>query len=64
MWLHTEELPKQHIGGFDRHEGFTEVGEDGDVKIPLGFKFKYSIPWYLRRPLKKSLVGSASPRSM
>jgi hypothetical protein len=30
--------------GFDPHEGFAEVDEDGDVKMPLGFKFKYSIP--------------------
>jgi hypothetical protein len=42
--LHTKEFPEQYPVGFDPHEGFAEVDEDGDVKIPLGFKFKYSIP--------------------
>jgi hypothetical protein len=26
--LHAEELPEQHLVGFDPHEGFTEVDED------------------------------------
>jgi hypothetical protein len=30
--LQTEELPKQDSVGFDSHECFTEVYEDGDVK--------------------------------
>jgi hypothetical protein len=29
---HTEEFPEQYPVGFDPHEGFTEVDEDGDVK--------------------------------
>jgi hypothetical protein len=39
-----EEFLEQYPVGFDPHEGFAEVDENGDVKIPLGFKFKDSIP--------------------
>jgi hypothetical protein len=42
--LHTEKFLKQDPMGFDSHEGFAEVNRDGDVKMPLVFKFKYSIP--------------------
>jgi hypothetical protein len=41
--LQTEKLPEQDPVGFDPHEDFAEVDKDGDVKMPLGFKFKYSI---------------------
>jgi hypothetical protein len=30
--LRTEEFPKQYQVGFDPHEGFAKVDEDGDVK--------------------------------
>jgi hypothetical protein len=40
----VEELSKQNPVGLDSHEGLAEMDEDGEVKIPLGFKFKYSIP--------------------
>jgi hypothetical protein len=30
--LQLEELPEQNPMGFDPHEGFAEVDEDGDVK--------------------------------
>jgi hypothetical protein len=42
--LHAEEFPEQYPVGFDPHEVFAEVDKDGDVKIRLGFNFKYSIP--------------------
>jgi hypothetical protein len=42
--LHTEKLPEQDEVVFDPHEGFAEVNKNEDVKMPLGFKFKYSIP--------------------
>jgi hypothetical protein len=42
--LHTKKLPEQDPVGFDPHEGFVEVDKDGDMKMPLVFKFKYSIP--------------------
>jgi hypothetical protein len=32
LQLHTEEFSEQYLVGFDPHEGFTEVDEDGDVK--------------------------------
>jgi hypothetical protein len=40
----VEELLKQDPVGPNPHEGLAEVDEDGDVKNPLGFRFKYSIP--------------------
>jgi hypothetical protein len=49
--LHTEEFSEQDPVGLDPHKGFTEMDEDGEVKNPI------------RGPLKKSLAGSASPRS-
>jgi hypothetical protein len=42
--LQTEELLEQNPVGFDPHESFAKVDEDEDVKMPLGFKFKYLIP--------------------
>jgi hypothetical protein len=42
--LQAQEFLKQDPVGLDLQEGFTEVDEDRDVKMPLGFKFKYSIP--------------------
>jgi hypothetical protein len=44
LWLQAEELLKQDPVGLDPHEGLTEMDKDEDVKIPLGFRFKYSIP--------------------
>jgi hypothetical protein len=32
-------------------------------KIPLGLRFRYSMPYYPSSPLKKSLAGKDSPRS-
>jgi hypothetical protein len=40
----VEELLEQDPKGLDPHKGFAEVYKDGDVKMPLGFKFKYSKP--------------------
>jgi hypothetical protein len=30
--LHTEEFPEQYPVGFDPHEGFAKVDEEGDMK--------------------------------
>jgi hypothetical protein len=32
-------------------------------KIPSGLRLRYSIPYYMSIPLKKSFAGSVSPRS-
>jgi hypothetical protein len=41
--LQAEEFPEQDPVGLDPQEGFAKMDKDGDVKMPLGFKFKYSI---------------------
>jgi hypothetical protein len=42
--LHPEELPEQDPMGLDPQEGFAKMYKDGVWKIPLGLRFRYSMP--------------------
>jgi hypothetical protein len=61
--LHPEELPEQDPVGLDPQERFTEVDEDSGMENTVGVEVEVLDAVVPRRPLKKSLARSASPRS-
>jgi hypothetical protein len=44
LGLHAEKHSKQHPVGLHPHEGFAKWTKIETWKIPLGLRFKYSIP--------------------
>jgi hypothetical protein len=63
LWLHSEELLEQNLVGLDSHKCLAEVYKDRDMENTIGIQIQALDAVVLRRPLKKALVGSASPRS-
>jgi hypothetical protein len=56
-------FPKQNPLGFDSHERLAEVHENINMEDAIGINVQVLDVVVLRRPLKKSLAGTGSPRS-
>jgi hypothetical protein len=61
--LHPEELPEQDPVGFDPQECFTEMDEDCGMENTVGVEVEVLNSVVPEEVMKKSLAGSASPRS-
>jgi hypothetical protein len=53
LGLHSKKFPEEYLVGFDPHEGFTEVDEDGGVKDTVGVEVEVLDAVVLQEPLEE-----------